>query len=96
MDSFLGSPGHRATLMDSRFNCFGGAGSGDFWAQEYGQSAGGCPVPNCGGYRKIKRDELPAVEIGETFVANVETGVIEIGGATEDAYQGPGDDSTAA
>ncbi|KAI9013644.1 hypothetical protein DFJ74DRAFT_682780 [Hyaloraphidium curvatum] len=70
LDSFLGSPGHRATLMDPAFTCFGSAQVGLMWAQEYGTGPG-CWIPNCNGYRRRARSEVK-VDIADTFVASIE------------------------
>ncbi|KAI9010743.1 CAP domain-containing protein [Hyaloraphidium curvatum] len=66
VDSFFNSPGHRASMLDPGFTCFGSANVGDKWAQEFG---GGvyCPAPSCGGWRRNRRradEDLP-----EPFVA---------------------------
>ncbi|KAI9016689.1 hypothetical protein DFJ74DRAFT_757670 [Hyaloraphidium curvatum] len=69
MDSFMGSPGHRKTLLDPAFTCMGSAKVGDRYAQEFGQG-GGCPVPDCWRF-PARRLARRAVELAEPYVAVV-------------------------
>lgn len=68
LDSFMQSPGHRANILGSQYNCFGGARSGSFWSQEFGFEASGCPVPNCG-YGRLARRNDKKVEVVEAWSA---------------------------
>lgn len=78
-ESFMGSPGHRETLLTPSFNCFGSARASNFWAQEFGQSANGCPVPDCSRFasRRLLARALQGVEIDESYRASVADFVYE-------------------
>ena len=78
----MNSPGHRASILNPAYNCFGGARHGDMWAQEFGQGQG-CPVPNCGSARLMRRAGEVKTEIGEPFAVVFESGNEEYEGAEE-------------
>lgn len=74
-DSFMGSEGHRRTLLDPQFDCMGSAKVGNKFAQEFGRSSaftGGCPIPDCAkfGERRMRRELGQRANAWETEVSD--------------------------